>query len=49
MGLQPARVEMFSGLSPELECRMDGLLAAVIERLERWGHVARRLEPLTSA
>jgi hydrogenase maturation protease len=49
MGLQPARVEMFSGLSPELECRMDRLLAAVIERLERWGHPAKRVEPLTSA
>jgi hydrogenase maturation protease len=49
MGLQPARVEMFSGLSPELECRMDQLLAAVIERLERWGHPAKQVEPLTSA
>jgi hydrogenase maturation protease len=49
MGLQPARVEMFSGLSPELECRMDQLLAAVVERLEQWGHIAKRLEPLTSA
>ena len=49
MGLQPARVEMFSGLSPELECRMDRLLAAVIERLERWGHPAKQVEPLTSA
>lgn len=49
MGLQPARVEMFSGLSPELAGRMDHLLAAVIERLERWGHVARPLEPVTRA
>jgi hydrogenase maturation protease len=49
MGLQPARVEMFSGLSPELECRMDRLLAAVIERLELWGHPAKQVEPLTSA
>jgi hypothetical protein len=40
---------MFSGLSPELECRMDQLLAAVVERLEQWGHIAKRLEPLTSA
>jgi hydrogenase maturation protease len=49
MGLQPVRVEMFSGLSPELECGMDGLLTAVLERLERWGHVARRLEPVANA
>jgi hydrogenase maturation protease len=38
IGLQPARIEMFSGLSPEVEARMDGLLSAVVERLERWGH-----------
>ncbi len=49
MGLQPARVEMFSGLSPGVECRMDALLAAVMERLERWGHVAKRLEPVANA
>jgi len=49
MGLQPARVEMFWGLSPALECRMDGLLTAVIERLERWGHVAKPLEPVANA
>lgn len=49
MGLQPARVEMFSGLSPALECGMDRLLAAVIERVERWGHGTRRLEALTRA
>lgn len=49
MGLQPVRVEMFSGLSPELECRLDELLAAVIERLEWWGHIGTRLERLASA
>jgi hydrogenase maturation protease len=49
MGLQPARVEMFSGLSPGVECRMDQLLAAVIQRLERWGHVAKPLEPVANA
>jgi hydrogenase maturation protease len=49
MGLQPARVEMFSGLSPELESRMDSLLTAVIEQLERWGHVANRAEPVANA
>jgi hydrogenase maturation protease len=49
MGLQPARVEMFDGLSPEVECRMDELLAAVVGRLAQWGHIARRLEPLARA
>ena len=43
MGLQPARIEMFSGLSPEVEARLDRLLSAVIERLERWGHPLLRL------
>jgi hydrogenase maturation protease len=37
IGLQPGRVEMSSGLSPELEGRLDELLSAVVERLERWG------------
>jgi hydrogenase maturation protease len=49
IGLKPARVEMFAGLSPELEGGMDRLLAAVIERLERWGRAAKRLEPLVRA
>jgi Ni,Fe-hydrogenase maturation factor len=49
LGLQPARVHMFSGLSPEVEARMDRLLSAVIDRLERWGHPAARLERLASA
>jgi hydrogenase maturation protease len=49
MGLQPARVEMFPGLSPGVESGMDQLLAAVAAQLERWGHRATRLEPLTSA
>jgi hydrogenase maturation protease len=49
MGLQPARVEMFDGLSPEVECRMDELLTAVVARLAQWGHIARRLEPLARA
>ncbi|HEU5305581.1 MAG TPA: HyaD/HybD family hydrogenase maturation endopeptidase [Gemmatimonadales bacterium] len=49
MGLQPARVEMFAGLSPGVEAGMGRLLAAAAEQLERWGHSARRLEPLTRA
>ena len=49
IGLQPVRVEMFAGLSPELEGGMDRLLAAVIARLERWGCVVKPLEPLVRA
>jgi hypothetical protein len=40
---------MFDGLSPEVECRMDELLTAVVARLAQWGHIARRLEPLARA
>jgi hydrogenase maturation protease len=45
MGLQPARVEMFPGLSPEVEAGLDDLAAAVAERLVQWGHAPRRWEP----
>ena len=38
IGLQPGRVEMFSGLSPELESGLDQLLAAVKQQLIEWGH-----------
>jgi hydrogenase maturation protease len=37
VGLQPGRIEMASELSPEVEARLDELLAVVIARLERWG------------
>jgi hydrogenase maturation protease len=49
LGLQPARIEMFSGLSPEVERHIDLLLSAVIERLERWGHPASGWKRLASA
>jgi hydrogenase maturation protease len=45
IGLQPGRVEMASGLSPELESRLDELLTAVVEQLERWGCPCSPLEP----
>ncbi len=48
IGLQPGRLEMFSGLSPELECRLDELLTTVLERLERWGCACSPLEPVTN-
>jgi hydrogenase maturation protease len=37
IGLQPGRIEMASGLSPDVEARLEELLAVVIARLERWG------------
>jgi hypothetical protein len=46
IGLQPGRVELSSGLSPELECRVDQLVAAVVERLERWDYP---MEPVVAA
>jgi hydrogenase maturation protease len=49
MGLQPARVEMLDRLSPEVECRMDELVSAVVARLAQWGHVAVQMETLARA
>ena len=49
IGLQPGRLEMSSELSPELECRLDELLTAVLEQLERWGCACRPLEPVANA
>ena len=49
IGLQPGRLEMSSGLSPELECRLDELLTAVLEQLERWGCTCSPLEPVPNA
>jgi hydrogenase maturation protease len=49
IGLQPGRLEMASGLSPELGARLDDLLRAVVDRLERWGFSAQALESLANA
>ena len=49
IGLQPGRLEMSSELSPELECRLDELLTAVLEQLERWGCACRPLESVANA
>jgi hydrogenase maturation protease len=49
MGLQPKRVEMVPGLSPEIESRMDQFLARVLERLAQWGHHTVTSGSLTSA
>lgn len=49
IGLQPGRLEMCCGLSPELECRLDELLTAVVARLERWGCACSPLEAAANA
>ena len=49
IGLQPGRVEMGSRLSPELECRLDEVLALLVERLERWGYASRRTDSAANA
>jgi hydrogenase maturation protease len=41
VGLQPARVEMFVGLSPTLEHGLDGLVATAVRQLEEWGITCR--------
>jgi len=41
VGLQPARVEMFVGLSPTLEHGLDGLVATAVRQLEAWGITCR--------
>jgi hydrogenase maturation protease len=49
IGLQPGRLEMSSGLSPQLECRLDSLVTAVVEQLEGWGCACAPLEPVANA
>lgn len=49
IGLQPGRLEMASALSSEVESRLNDLLTAVVERLERWGCVCNPLEPAANA
>jgi hydrogenase maturation protease len=49
IGLQPGRLEMSSGLSPEVESRLDDVLIAAVERLERWGYACTPLEPAANA
>jgi hydrogenase maturation protease len=45
IGLQPGRLEMSWGLSPELECRLDGLVSAALEQLAAWGYASSPLVP----
>lgn len=41
IGLQPLRVELGEGLSPEVEARLDDLVHLAVERLRSWGHDLR--------
>ena len=41
IGVQPERVEMITELSPAVERGVDLLVAAVLSRLEEWGHSGR--------
>jgi hydrogenase maturation protease len=38
IGLEPARVELGCGLSPELSGAVDGLLERIVDQLGAWGH-----------
>lgn len=49
IGLQPGPLTLGPGLSPGLGAGLDSLLAAVVARLERWGHPLRKVEPLAHA
>jgi hydrogenase maturation protease len=41
LGLQPGRVELGMGLSPEVAAGVDGLVAAAVQLLQAWGHRCR--------
>jgi hydrogenase maturation protease len=43
IGIQPAIVEMRSGLSPAVQQGVDALARAAVQRLREWGHAARTM------
>jgi hydrogenase maturation protease len=43
IGLQPGVIDLSVALSPQLAGQMDDLVSRVIERLDAWGHAARRV------
>ena len=45
LGLQPERIELDDTLSPTILGRLDGLVTAVAQMLEGWGHHVVRREP----
>ena len=47
LGLEPASVELRSGLSPQVAGRLDDLVMAAAARLRAWGHRGpRKLSPV---
>ena len=42
LGLEPASIELRSGLSPEAAAGLDALVQAAAARLEAWGHPVHR-------
>jgi hydrogenase maturation protease len=42
LGLEPASIEMRTGLSPEVAAGLDALVDAAAVRLETWGHRLHR-------
>ncbi len=49
IGLQPARVEMATGLSREVAAGVNDMLAALVSRLHQWGHPVRPAARLVHA
>ncbi|MDX1393529.1 MAG: HyaD/HybD family hydrogenase maturation endopeptidase [Gemmatimonadota bacterium] len=45
LGIEPARVEAYEGLSPPVRKTVPALLEAVERQLEAWGHQLRPLPP----
>lgn len=44
IGVQPLEVELGTELSPEAARALQPVVAAVVERLTRWGHLCERVE-----
>jgi hydrogenase maturation protease len=49
LGLEPASVELHTGLSPRVAGRLDGMVEAAARRLRAWGHPLRRRRRAYSA
>ena len=43
LGIEPARVELHAGLSPEIAARLDILVDAAALQLRSWGHALERV------
>jgi hydrogenase maturation protease len=45
IGIQPETIELGTELSPRVAASLDALVAAVVRRLESWGHACRQHVP----